>query len=140
QNYVGADRDMTCQSGVVAENTTITHYAVMGHMTIGHDETVIAYHGFHAVRSALVDSGTLPDRGVVTNMYRGLLSLIFEVLRHGRDYSTWKNVAVFANPCAFHDGYVGTDPSPLSNGHIIMYSGKGLNDHVFGNLGPWVNV
>src|SRR5690606_23084211 len=131
---------MAGQGGIVGEDAAVPHHTVVGDMAIGHDQAVVADHGLHTIRRALVDCGALPDGGVVPDMHGGFLPLVFQVLWHGRNDRPGKDIAVFADPGTFHDRDIGADPGPFPDSHIVVYGGKGLDDHIFGDLGSGVDI
>src|SRR5690606_27935561 len=140
QDHIGPYGDVSGQGGIVAENTAISHNAVMGNMAIGHDQAVVANDRLHTVRGSLVDRGTLPYGGIVPDMDRGVLPLVLQVLGHGRNDRPGEYTAVLSDSGTLHDRDIGADPGTLPNGHIVVDGGKGLDHHILGDLGSRVYI
>jgi hypothetical protein len=113
--------------GVVAHDTVVSHDAIVRNMAVGHDETVISYHGLPSVLGSPVDGNKFPDGGIVADFNGGLLSFKFQVLGGSSNNRSWKDPAVFPDPGSIHDGYIAANPGSFSNFHILVDDRKRID-------------
>jgi len=109
-------------------------------MAIGHDQAIFTDHRFHPVGRTFIDGGAFPDGGVVPYMHGCFLPAVFEVLGRGRNYGAREDVAILANPRAFHNGDIRPYPGAFSYGYVIVNGGKGLHHHILCNLRSGVYI
>ncbi len=87
----------------------VVEQAVVRHMAVRHNQTVVTYDCFAFAGSASVDSGALTDSGVVADIDIGLLAVELQVLRHGTYDRRGEDMAVPADTHALTDSGVGVD-------------------------------
>lgn len=135
-----ADCYVTGHLGIITGDTVIPHQAIMGKVTIGHDQAVFADYRFFPVLGTPVNGNELPDSGPVANIDIGIFSLEFQILRYSGNNRPGENAAVFANPGAFHYGYIGADPGSFPDLHILVNHRKGVNFYIGGQFRVGMNI
>src|SRR5690554_1208881 len=132
QSYMITHRNVSSKRATIAKNTTISNHTIVSYVTICHDPTVFTYNSFSSVYGSSVDSNKFSNCGSVTYFNCNVFVFKFKVLWNSRDYSAWKNIAIFANARAFHYGYITTNPCSFSYHNIIMYSCEWFNYNILG--------
>jgi hypothetical protein len=142
QDAMVAQNNMSGHLCVVAHDTIVSNDAIMRDMTVGHNQTVVAYFGCPFVLASTVDGNKFSNGSVVANDYSSIFSFKFKILRYSGDYSTRKNATVVSNSGALHDGYVAAYPRAASYLHILMNNTERIYFHIrckFG-VGMYISV
>ena len=108
----------------IRHDYVVTDHTVVGHMAVGHDQAVAAYHGLALGGCAAVDGHTLTDSGVVTDNGYRFLAAELQVLWRTGDNRAGIDCTILADACAFHDGNVRTDTSTFTDLDILINSDK----------------
>src|SRR5260221_2377226 len=125
-----ADGNMSGYLCIIAHDAIIAHNAIMCQVAISHKQAIFTYLRFFFYSCAAVHRYKLTNRCAITNIYVGIFTLEFQILRNGSNYSTWKNAAVLTNSCPFHNSYIGPDPCSITHLHILMDYSKRINLYI----------
>jgi hypothetical protein len=122
----------------IAEDDVVLKDAIVGYVTVRHDEAVGADDGFSFGGCAAIDGCTFADGGVVAYFGRGYFSLEFEVLRNACDYCSGEYGAVAADSGAVHDDGVGMDMAVVAYCYVLLDYGEGFDSYVVTDDGIWM--
>ena len=82
---------MPSQGHAVRNDAVISNQTIVGHMDVGHDKTVLTNSGLHAIRRSAIDGHIFPQCRVITHMGQGIFTVVFEILRNGRNDDSWED-------------------------------------------------
>ena len=124
----------------IGHDYIVTHHAVMSHMAIGHNQTVLTHYGLSFGRCASVDSNALAYHGIVAYDGCCLLSTEFEILRDTRNDSSRKYRDILAYTGTFKDGNIAAYTCALAYLNIFIDGDKRLDDDTVSYLGIGMHV
>src|SRR5581483_5801113 len=130
QNGPVAQNNVTGYLRVVAEDNIVANDTIVCNVAVSHDHAVFTNLGFPPVFGTAVNGYKLTYGGIIAYFDDGIFAFEFKVLRNGRNHSSRKYAAVFADAGAFHDGYVTSNPGSLANLHILVYHREWINFHI----------
>ena len=126
------DHGSTTQNGVIVnfhftgKLTGITHDHIISddtivcYMAISHQQTITTYNGFPFRGSTPVNSYEFTQGGIIADNSQRILTLEFQILRHGTNDCSGENGTVFSDTYTFEDGYIGTDTGTFTDDHIFI--------------------
>ena len=117
------DHRMSCNHRRVRHDDTVTDYAVMCDMGIGHKQTVVADAGFLALTCSPMNRSTLTDGRTVTDEYIALFAFKFQVLRLFAYRSALEYTAIPADAGPATDDYMRADLRSFPDLHILPNDG-----------------
>ena len=131
---------MSGEGGAIGENTIVPHDTIVCDMGVSHDQAVVTHYSTHAVYGSLVDSHTLANGGVVSNMSGGLFPPILKVLGNGRDDRPREDLTILPDACPLHNSNVGAYPSPFAYFHIFADGRERFYHYILSDFGFGVYI
>jgi hypothetical protein len=135
-----AEGNMPGHLGIVAHDAVVADNAIMGNMTVSHDEAVVANLSGPFILAATVDGYKLTDGGIVADLYGSIFSFVFQVLGNSGNHSSRENAAVVSYTGTFHDGYIAADPGAFADFYVLMDHAERVNLYIGGQFSVWVDV
>jgi len=128
------------EGGTIGENTIVPHDTIVCDMGVSHNEAVVTHYSTHAVYGSLVDSYTLTNGGVVSNMSGGLFPSILKVLGNGRDDRPREDLTILPDASALHNSNIGAYPSPFAYFYIFANSRERFHHYILSDFGFGVYI
>lgn len=128
------DNHFAGELGGVAHYYVVAERAVMGHVAVCHEQTVVADDGPSLGCGASVDGHALAECGAVAYYGKGLLATELEVLRLGAHDRSGKERAVTADAGTVHDSYVADKAGAVADFDISLHIAEGADLDIRANL------
>jgi hypothetical protein len=114
-----SDRNVSGERCGICHDDVVSHDAVMGDVTVGHQKIIVSNNGnsMTSPRSA-VQAHKLPEYIIIADFEIGRFPLVFEVLRIGSDRTVTIKTAPFP------------DAGPAMNANMRIQNGSRPNRHI----------
>ena len=139
-NGIVIDLDFAGKLCGVGDDDIVADNAIVRHVRICHDETVVAYYSFIFRGSTAVDGNTFADGCIIADNSNGVFASELQILRNGSDYGSREYCTVAAYPCAFEYGDIAADTGSLANFDIAVNCNKRVDDDSRCDLGCGVYI
>src|SRR5690606_997954 len=134
------DFNMAGELDRVYKYAIVSDDAVVRHVNICHQETVLSDDRFELVVGAATYGDKLADDGVVSDIGFSFFTGKFQILRNGGDGGAGVYPNTLTHPCAIPDHCVGSDPTVVADYHVSLDRRKGFYDYVLSDLRFRMNI
>jgi len=105
----------------------VSDQAIMGYMRVGEKVSVVADHSFCIRQSATVDRTELSETVVISNLKKGWLGDILQILAPLADGAVWIEAVLLSDPCR------------ASHGHVAHQYGLRADDNIRADYAIWTD-
>jgi hypothetical protein len=126
--------DLSRQLRGVSNNNMVFDYAIVRHMTVRHNEAIIADYCFPFRGCSPVDSNTFADRCIIADFDGCYFTCKFQILRDTGNYSSWKNTATLTYPRAVQDNGMRVNLAIVAYDYVFLDNNKRGYNNIVSNL------
>jgi hypothetical protein len=138
-DYIISDNDVPTQWNTIRQDDVVSKPTIVGHVRVRHEQTIPSNVCSSALRSCPIERHKLSNDRLLANLKVRGLSSVLEVLRRPADGGPVKDLTFTAEARPAADKSAGTNPSSVSNDHVIFDDRKRPDGDVGSQLRLWAH-
>jgi hypothetical protein len=133
ESHVAAQSDAVCHDHVASDD------AIMADVGVGHEQTIAPDRGLPGFGCPAIEGDKLANHGLLTDLQKGWLALILEVLRRTADRRSLVNLAFTTKASPIVNNGMRPNPRSFPNGYIILNDGVRSYVNILSKVGFWTD-
>ena len=137
---VGLQMVVASQIGAVDYQAVVTYVAVVGDMSVNHEQAIVSNACFVAeLMRTSVDGGTFTKDITVSDADFAYTVGISEILGRTANNDVGEELIIGSNNDVPGNGYVIVQPTTRADANLRADDTEGANESIVGNFGGWIN-